>query len=145
VVSVSRDGSLYRVDVVPDDTRLLAVQQLLAAARGEAAVEYETRAPRFLATVPAVVHGPGGATYMNTFSVSEKGCALAWSGPVPAVGVPVDVRLGAGSRAANLRSVVCWTAKTGGTATVGLRFVAGAQNVWAMMLTDVKLSGAPPA
>jgi hypothetical protein len=145
VAGLSRDGSFYRVDLVPDETRLRAVERLLAVARGEAAVAYETRAPRFLATVPAVVHGPAGATYMNTFSVSEKGCGLAWSGPVPEVGVPMEVRLGAGNRAASLRSVVCWTAKTGSTATVGLRFVAGAQTTWAMMLSDVKLSGAPPA
>jgi hypothetical protein len=141
VASASRHGSLYRIELVPDDIRLRALERLLSIARGQA-VQYQTRAPRFLATIPAVVHG---RTYMNTFSVSENGCGLAWSGPVPAVGVPVDVRLGAGSRTAMFRSVVCWTALSGRTPTVGLRFLSGPTNAWAMMLTDVRRSGAPPA
>lgn len=144
VASASRHGSLYRIELVPDDIRLRALERLLSIARG-LAVQYQPRAPRFLATMPAVVHGPLERTYMNTFSVSEKGCGLAWSGPVPAVGVPVDVRLGAGSRAAIFQSVVCWTAQAGRTPTVGLRFLSGPTNAWAMMLSDVKRSGAPPA
>lgn len=144
VVSACRDGSHFRIELVPDDTRVRAMERLLAIARGEA-VDYQTRVPRFLATMPAVVYGPGGPTYMTTFSVSEKGCGLTWSGSVPAVGVPVDVRFGAGNRAAAFRSVVCWTAQSGRTATVGVRFVAGAKDAWAMMVADVKRSGAPLA
>jgi hypothetical protein len=145
VVSASRHGTHYRIELVPDETRVRAVERLLAVARGEAAVDYQIRAPRFLATVPAVVHCPCGPTYMTTFSVSEKGCGLAWSGPVPDVGVQMKVRLGAGSQAASLSSVVCWTAQSGRTATVGVRFLAGATAAWAMMLADMKRSGAPPA
>jgi hypothetical protein len=144
VVSASPHGNLFRIELAPDETRLRAVERLLAVARGEA-VNYQTRVPRFLATIPAVVTGPAGPTYMTTFSVSERGCGLAWSGPVPAVGVPVDVRLGAGTRATSFRSVVCWTAQSGRTSTVGVRFVAGPSSAWAMMLTDVRLSGAPLA
>jgi hypothetical protein len=144
VVSASRHGSQYRIELVPDETRLRAMERLLAVARGEA-VDYQTRAPRFLVAMPAVVYGPGSPTYMTTFSVSEKGCGLAWSGPVPAVGVPMDVRLGVGNRAASFRSEVCWTAQFGRTATVGVRFLVGAKNAWTMMLMDVKRSGAPLA
>jgi hypothetical protein len=145
VVSTSRHGTLFRIELVPDETRVRAMERLLAIARGEA-VNYQTRAPRFLATVPAVVYAPAGPTYMTTFSVSEKGCGLAWSGrPVPAVGVAMDVRLGAGNRAAAFHGVVCWTAQAGRTATVGLRFVAGAKTAWSTMLTDVESSGAPLA
>jgi hypothetical protein len=144
VVSASRHGDVYRIEVVPDEARLRAVERLLSIARG-AAVEYQPRAPRFLAAMPAVVYGAGGPTYMTTFSVSERGCGLSWSGPVPEVGVGVDVRLGAGNRAAAFQSVVCWTARSGRTATVGVRFLAGAKNAWAMMLGDVKRSGAPLA
>jgi hypothetical protein len=144
VVSAIGQGKVYRIELVPDETRVRAVERLLAIARGEV-VEWAPRIPRFLATVPAIVRGPGGPTYMTTFSVSEKGCGLAWSGPVPAVGDPMDVRLGAGSSAASLRSVVCWTTQSGRTAMVGVRFVAGAQNAWAMMLTDLKHAGAPLA
>jgi hypothetical protein len=145
VVSASRHGDLCRFELVPDDTRVRAVERLLAVARGER-VCYQKRAPRFLVTMPAVVHRPpGGPTYMTTFSVSERGCGLAWSGPVPALGAPMDVRLGAGNRAAIFRSEVCWIAQTGRTATVGVRFLDGARNAWAMMLTEVRHSGAPPA
>jgi hypothetical protein len=144
VVSASRHGNLHRIELVPDDIHVRAVERLLSIAGGTP-VAYQPRAPRFLASMPAVVYGPAGPTYMTTFSVSKNGCGLAWSGQVPAVGVPMDVRLGAGSRAATLRSVVCWTARSGRTATVGLRFVAGPQGAWAMLLSEVKTSGAPPA
>jgi hypothetical protein len=82
---------------------------------------------------------------MNTFSVSENGCGLAWSGPVPAVAVPMEVRLGAGSKVAAFRGVVCWTAQAGRTATVGVRFLDGARTAWTMMIGDVQRSGAPLA
>jgi PilZ domain-containing protein len=144
VVSASRHGSHYRIELVPDEISVRAVERLLSVARGEA-FHYPPRAPRFLATLPAVVDGPAGPIYMNTFSVSERGCGLAWSGRVPAVGAPLDVRLGAGSRAASLRGVVCWTAQSGRTATVGVRFLAGARNVWGSLLMDLKASGAPLA
>lgn len=145
VASASRHESLHRIELVPDDMRLRALERLLAVARGEV-VKYQARIPRLLATIPAVVHGPAGPTYMTTFSVSENGCGLAWSGPVPAViGTELDIRLGAGSRAVTFRSVVCWTARSGSTPTVGVRFATGARGAWAMMLTEAKRSGAPPA
>ncbi len=144
VVSASRHGDRFRIELVPDDLRVRAVERLLAVARGEV-VEYQNRAPRFLVTMPAVVYGPAGPTYMTTFSVSEKGCGLAWTGPVPSVGLPMEVRLGAGNRAAAFRGVVCWTSQSGRVPTVGVRFLAGHKNAWAMMLGDVERSGAPPA
>ncbi len=145
VVSASRHGSVHRIEFAPDDARVAAVERLVAVARGEP-VRYEPRAPRFLATMPVVVYGAGGPTFMTTFSVSENGCGVAWSGPapVPQVGAPIDVRLGAGNKAAAFRSVVCWT-RSGRSATVGVRFVAGAKVAWTMLLGDVKRSGAPPA
>ncbi len=120
------------------------MERLVAIARGDV-VEQTPRIPRFLATMPAVVYGPAGPTYMTTFSVSEKGCGLAWSGPVPEVGASVDIRLGAGKRAASFRSVVCWTARSGSTAMVGVRFLSGPQHAWAMTLVDLQRAGAPPA
>ncbi len=144
VASATRTASGHRIELAPDDLRVKAVERLVALARGEV-VEWSPRMPRFLATVPAVVHGPIAPTYMTTFSVSAGGCGLAWTGPVPAVGAPVDVRLGAGSRAARFRSVVCWTARSGRAEMVGVRFVAGAQGPWATMLAELERSGAPPA
>lgn len=144
VTSSSRDASFHRIELVPDETRVRAVERLVAVARGEAA-GYEKRAPRLLASVPAVVHGPVGPRYMNTFSVSERGCGLTWSGPAPAVGARMEVRLGAGSRAASFRGAVCWTALAGRTTTVGLFFLAGAKDAWTSMLAELQRSGAPPA
>ena len=145
VTSTSRSENVHRIELVPDELRLRALERLVAIARGEA-VDYQPRLPRFLVTIPAVVHGPAGPTYMTTFSVSEAGCGLAWSGSAPAsIGARLDIRLGAGSRAVTFRSVVCWTARSGSSATVGVRFVAGAKDAWAMLLTEAQRSGAPPA
>lgn len=145
VASASRHENTHRIELVPDEMRLRALERLLAVARGEA-VAYQPRVPRLLATIPAVVQGPAGPTYMTTFSVSENGCGLAWSGSDPAaVGARLDLRLGAGSRTVTFRGVVCWTARSGSTPTVGVRFVAGAKDAWAMMLGEARRSGAPPA
>jgi hypothetical protein len=144
VVSASPQGSQYRVEIVPDETRVRAVEKLLAIARGEP-VDFRRRAPRFLATMPAVVCGAVGPTYMTTATVSENGCGLVWTGPLPAIGVPLEIRVGAGSRAVVFHGVVCSTAQMGRTTAVGVRFVNGHRNAWAMMLTDVKMSGAPLA
>lgn len=145
VASASRHDDLHRIELVPDEMRLRALEHLLAVARGEP-VAYQPRGPRLLVTIPAVVHGAAGPTYMTTFSVSENGCGLAWSGSDPAaVGSRLDVRLGAGSRAVTFRGVVCWTARSGNTPTVGVRFVAGAKETWATMLTEARRAGAPPA
>ncbi|HET8540326.1 MAG TPA: PilZ domain-containing protein [Anaeromyxobacter sp.] len=143
VVSARTEGTLHRIELAPDETRLPAVERLVAIARGKT-IDRPTRTPRFLAAVPVVVFGPAGPTYMTTFSISPKGCGLAWSGPVPAVGARVDVRL-PGNRAASLGSVVCWTGRSGHTAMVGLRFVSGALGAWSTMVDEVQRSGAPIA
>lgn len=144
VASTSRQGNQHKVELAPDELRRPALAKLLSVARGEP-VEYQNRLPRFLVSLPAVVQGSNGTHYRTTFSVSAKGCGLAWSGPVPAIGEPVDVRLGAGNRAAKFQAVVCWTSQAGNSTTVGVRFVAGHMGVWASMLNEVEGSGAPPA
>lgn len=145
VASASRHEDVHRIEVVPDEMRLRALERLLAVARGET-VEYQSRIPRLLATLPAVVHGPAGPVYMNTFSVSENGCGLAWSGPVRAtIGATLDIRLGAGSRAVTFRGEVCWTTRSGSMTTAGVRFVAGTKDAWTSMLMEAARSGAPPA
>ncbi len=145
VVSTRRDGNLHRIEIVPDEARVRAVERLVEVARGREVV-YPARAPRFLATLPAVVaHARVPPTYMTTFSVSENGCGLLWSGAVPVVGAPIELRLGASRFAAILRAVVCWTGQSGHAPTVGVRFVDGARSGWAMILADVKRSGAPLA
>ncbi len=145
VASAARHGDAHQIELVPDDTRLRALERLLSVARGEP-VHDQPRLPRLLLAIPAIVHGSAGPTYMTTYSLSENGCGLAWSGSPPAaVGAQLDIRLGAGSRAIVFRSVVCWTARSGSTTTVGVRFVSGAREAWTMMLHQAKLSGAHPA
>ena len=145
VVSAGPHGDRFQIELVPDEARMRAVERLVEVARGSA-VQYQPRIPRFLATLPAFVAGPRHPpTYMNTFSVSQRGCGLVWSGPVPPVGAAMEVRIGAGSRAATFRTVVCWSSQAGRSATVGLRFVSGPQGVWATTLADLQRSGAPLA
>jgi hypothetical protein len=144
VVSARRHDGGFRIELVPDETRVRAVERLLEVARGKA-VRYEPRATRFLAVMPAVVQGPAGPTYMNTFSVSENGCGLAWTGPLPAIGAALDLRLGVGARTASFCAEVCWTAQSGRAATVGVRFVAGARSVWTVMFAELGRAGAPLA
>jgi hypothetical protein len=144
VARAGRHGEGFRIELEPDELRVRAVERLLEIARGMT-VAYQPRAPRFLATMPAVVQGPAGNTYMNTFSVSENGCGLAWSGPLPAVGAALDVRLGAGNRTASFRGAVCWTGQSGRAPTVGVRFLSGAQAAWKMMFAELRRTNAPPA
>jgi hypothetical protein len=98
-----------------------------------------------LFVIPPRVHTFGGPHAGGRLSVSAKGCGIAWSRPVPAIGEPLHVRLGAGSQTATFRSVVCWTAQAGRAPTIGLRFVDGPRGAWASLLTVLEGSGAPIA
>lgn len=141
----ARPGPLgYALELEPDVTRVRALERLVEVASG-ARVAYQPRAPRLLATVPAVVDGRAGPTYMATFSVSENGCGIAWSGPLPELGVPMEVHLGSGSLVASFCGEVCWTAPSGRAPTVGVQFAAGDRGTWAAILDGLKRSGAPPA
>ncbi len=144
VSSARRDPCGFRVELEPDVTRVLALERLVAVAKG-APVAYHPRAPRYLAAVPAVVQGLGGPTYMTTFAVSDNGCGLAWSGPIPPVGVPMEIRLGAGREVASFCAEVRWTAPSRSSPTVGVHFAAGERAAWARMLEALKRAGAPPA
>ncbi len=143
VVTSRRSPDLYRIELEPDDTRVRALERLVSVAAGER-VAYQRRAPRFLAALPAVVYGARGPTYMTTFSVSDNGCGLAWSGAMPDLGVPMEIRLGAGSQVASFCAEVCWTAPTGRAPTVGVRFAAGERSAWTRIVADLRRSGAPP-
>jgi hypothetical protein len=142
VIGARRQPPLWSVEVAPDEGRVRALERLVAVASGEQ-IDYRPRAPRYLASLPAVVYGTHGPTFMTTFAVSENGCGLAWSGPMPHVGVPMEIRLGAGSQAAKLCGEVCWTAPA--ARTVGLQFAAGERTAWTRILAEVRRSGAPPA
>lgn len=134
----------FELELEPDATRLRALERLVEVAQG-APVAYRTRAPRLLAEVPAVVIGPRGPTRMTTFAISENGCGLAWTGPVPEVGVPMEIHLSAGSRVASFCGEVCWTAPSGRAPTVGVKFAAGDRTTWSRYFAELKAAGAPPA
>lgn len=144
VVSVHRHEGVYRVELALDADSLGAAHLLDAAARGELA-RLPQRPPRYLFTLPVVVNWAGADLYMTTRSISGGGCALRWSGPIPAVGRPLRLRLGAGLRAPELTGEVRWNAPAGAGSTVGVRFVGngGAARAWGGVLAEAAKSGAP--
>jgi hypothetical protein len=132
------------LELEPDDLRMRTLEGLVEVASG-ARVAYPSRAPRFLAEVPVVVSRVSFALRSSTFAVSEGGCGLAWSGPVPATGTRLDVKLGGGDRVARFESQVVWTAPTGRAPALGLRFGAGDRATWSQMIEALRQAGAPPA
>lgn len=133
------------VELEPDQLRVRALERLVDLAAGARVVYRLRTAPRFLAQVPALVYRDRHAWRMTTFSVSENGCGLAWSGPTPAIGTGVDVHLGDGSEVASFFGEVRWTAPTGHAPAAGLQFSSGDRATWTRMLAELQRSGAPPA
>jgi hypothetical protein len=144
VVSAHQDGRGHRIELAPDAESLRAIRLLSAAARGES-IRFLNRPPRYRARLPAFVDWEGARVYMATFSVSEAGCGLLWSGSLPTVGHPLHLRLGAGPHVAEFRGVVCWVRSERPNATVGVRLIAGRSPgaVWQGLLLDARRSGAP--
>lgn len=132
------------LELAPDALRARTLERLVEVATG-ARVAYRTRAPRYLAELPAVVHRMNGAKRVTTFAVSEGGCGVAWGGAMPTVGTPLEIQLAAGQQVASFCAEVCWTAPDGAVPTLGLRFAAGDHAVWSRIIGDLKRAGAPPA
>lgn len=139
-----RSAGSALIELAPDDSRVQAVQWLVAVASGTP-VPHQPRAPRLIASVPAVVQAAEGPRYMTTFTVSASGCGLTWSGSVPGLGDPLEVRFGAGREVASFCAEVCWTKPSGRPPTIGLQFAAGDRDLWTRMLANLKAAGAPPA
>jgi hypothetical protein len=131
------------LELEPDPLRARTLERLVEVAAG-ARVAYQTRAPRYLAEVPAVVVGRED-TRLTTFAVSENGCGLSWSGPMPGVGTPLEIHLGSGDRVASFCGEVCWTSPPDRPATIGLRFAGGDRRTWRLIIEGLKSAGAPPA
>jgi PilZ domain len=146
IVCIFRHESQLRVELAPDAASLPAVRLLAAAARGER-VGLRERPRRYLVELPVMVVSGEAKVYTTTFSISEGGCGLRWSGPPLRVGAELQVRLGAGPRAPEARVVVCWTASLRSQWTVGLRFVTtpGGSYAWGTLFDGVASSGAPAA
>lgn len=143
VVSSHREDQHHRIEFVPEAESLDAVRMLLAAAKGEP-VTFRERPPRYLAKLPVLTSRGGASLYVTTLSVSSSGCSLRWSGSLPTVGEAVNLRF-RGTRAVDMRGVVCW--RKPASSTVGLRFVErpGAEEAWQALLGEVKKTGAPAA
>jgi len=142
VVSFHRQEGFHRLEVALDTGSLGAARLIDAAVLGGA--ELPKRPPRYLYALPVAVHVAGSSHYMTTRSISGGGCALRWSGPVPGVGHPLRLRLGAGLRAPELEGEVCWSAPSNVGSTVGVRFVRGGSSAWDGVLAEAAKAGAPP-
>jgi hypothetical protein len=135
------------VELSLDRGSLPAAGFLAMAARGEP-FNFKERSPRFGAERRLLVsHGdePVQATSLN---VSEGGCALRWTGPLPLVGDLVQLKLGSGLFAPSARAVVCWNQPGGPVErSVGLRVIAEgrAGKAWRALVGDVARSGARAA
>jgi hypothetical protein len=141
-VGVRAGGS--QLELEPDPARIRALEWLVEIASG-ARIAYQPRKPRYHASLPVVVHGLEGPTFMNTLTVSENGCGVAWTATMPDLDVPLDIRIGAGRGVASFCAEVRWTAPSARVPAVGLQFAAGDRATWAHILEDLKRSGAPPA
>jgi len=147
VVSLHQHGRVHRVELSPSDAGQRAMAMLLSAAGG-AAVQYHQRAPRYLARLPVVVATEGGGELlMTTFSISERGCGLSWSGPPPDIGKTVLLRLGPRARQTDVWAVVRWAGRAGQgvKAGVGLLQDAPPPAVWSELFDNAARSGAPRA
>lgn len=145
VVSAHGDGRLHRIELAPDADSLGAVRLLLAAARGEP-VPFLKRSMRYLVRLPVVVAAGGSDLYMTTYCISEGGCGLKWSGPLPSVGQELGIRLATGARVEGVRGTVCWLNPSGPSANAGVRLELGSTaGAWGRMFAEVARSGAPVA
>lgn len=142
VASAEHQGG--RIEMAPDAEGLKAVRLLCAAARGEA-VHLVERELRLLARLPVFVAWNGGRMLTSTVDVSGNGCALRWSGRLPARGQRLQLRIGSGSRAQEIPGLVCWSDP--GEGKVGLRIFAsnGARKAWDGMLGEAARRMAPTA
>ena len=123
-----------------------AIRMLNAAARGEP-IRFLERAPRYLVKLPVFVEWQGERLVTTTISISEDGCSLRWSGRAPTTGQRLNLRIGSGSLAHDIRGVVCWTEGRGGGGKVGLRIFAlnGARQAWRNILGEAVRTGATVA
>lgn len=133
------------VELEPDALRAPTLERLVAVVASGARAAYEARAPRWVAEVPAFVYRHRHFRRTSTFTVSEEGCGLRWSGALPPVGAAVEVHLGGADRFASFCAEVRWTSPPGRAAALGVRLDAGDRDTWAGMLADLRRAGAPPA
>jgi Tfp pilus assembly protein PilZ len=135
------------VELSLDRTSIPAAGFLAMAARGEP-VTFRERSPRFNSERRLSASQGQGGVEVTTTNVSEGGCALRWSGPLPLVGDLVQIKLGGSFFSPSARAVVCWN-QPGADAerTVGLRVIAEgrAGKAWRALVGEIARSGARAA
>jgi Tfp pilus assembly protein PilZ len=135
------------VELTLDRASLPAGMFLAAAARGEK-VSFRERAPRYVYARTVRVVRDGLEVQTHSLNVSEGGCALNWSGPLPMVGEVLDLKLGKTFLAPKARAVVCWNSLGGEVhRAAGLRIIGGgrAGRAWRAVTYAAGQSGAPTA
>jgi hypothetical protein len=135
------------VELTIDKGSLAAATFLAAASRGEK-VTFRERAPRYLLARALRLFRDGQELSSFSVNVSEGGCAVTWTGPLPMVGEVIDLKLGSGILTPRVRAVVCWNSLGGELKrAAGLRVVATgrAGRTWQRMASDAARSGAPTA
>jgi Tfp pilus assembly protein PilZ len=135
------------VELHLDEHSVAAAGFLAMAARGEP-VTFKERLPRWSHEAKLAVEHAGTAVEAVTINVSEGGCAVRWTGPLPLVGDLVAIRLGEGMFAPTARAIVCWNQPGGAVdRSVGLRLVSGGRGAraWRSLVTKVSKSGARAA
>jgi hypothetical protein len=135
------------VELALDRMSLPAAQFLALAARGEN-VTFRERAPRYVLERTVFLARDGVEIEATTMNVSEGGCAVLWTGPLPMVGEVLGFKTGPGFFAASGRAVVCWNALGGATPrAVGLRVdpEGRAARTWRALCADAAKAGARTA
>lgn len=134
------------IEMAVDLGSLPAVRLLTLAARGES-VSFRERAPRFLHARAIALRRGRDEQPSVTHDVSEGGCGCTWTGPLPAIGEVVEVRVGEGLFASTLRSVVCWTSPgaPAGAPALGLRILGHgrAARGWRSVVSEASRSRSP--
>ncbi len=140
-VSVEHQHPPYRIEMAPDAEGMKAVQLLCAVARGEP-VRFVLREPRYVVKLPVFVEWNGERMLTNIISISANGCALRWPGSVPALGQRLQLCIGSGSRAYDVRGVVRWLDPGGGKMGLRIFGVNGARQAWDSLLGEAARTGA---
>ncbi len=132
------------IDLALDRVSLPAASFLALAARGEQ-VTFRERAPRYVVEKRLLVTREGTVFAVTTLNLSEGGCAVTWTGPLPMVGEVISIKLGDGFFASSARAVVCWNAVDGPLPRcAGLRIVAEGRSAkaWRSIVAEAARSGA---
>jgi hypothetical protein len=133
----TRVGNAWMVEVVPASPADVALLDRLAEAHRGAAPPLRAREARFSVALPAVVCGSERPMFMQTVTVSERGCSLAWSGERPTPGALLAVRLGTERQGVVLRAQICWSRDSARGPRAGLRFVGDDLGPWLRLLGEL--------